>query len=135
MEVTRYHKFLRVSAVLFTAILVFDSGYLTPVSKQLSDNTIYYLANLGTGVNAVVPPNEINTLTAQIAEQKKDLDAREALLDEREIDARTYTEADEVDYSTYILSLILFILTVLIVANYVMDWVRVKQNRYEEATA
>ncbi len=135
MEVSRYHKFLRVSAVLFAMMLVFDSGFLSPFTKELSNNTIYYVANLGSGVKVTVPPNEVNTLTAQIAEQQRELDAREASLAEREIQAREYNEVQETDYSTYVLSLILFILTLLIVTNYILDWNRLRQMRYEKAAA
>ncbi len=88
-----------------------------------------YLSSVGAGMFASVPPNEINTLTAQIAEQQRTLDAREAALREREIATRDY-DTSSPDYSTYILSIILFILTLLIVFNYVMDWNRVRSYKY-----
>jgi hypothetical protein len=104
---------------------------MTPVSRQLSDTTITYLASVGSGMFASVPPNEVNTLTAQIREQQALLDAREAALREREIATRAFEGGESPDYSTYILSIILFILTMLIVFNYVMDFNRLKHMRYE----
>ncbi len=80
---------------------------------------------------ASVPENEINSLSAQISAKQRELDAREAALSEREIAARDYGASDSANnYSTYIISVILFILTVLLVLNYAMDWVRVRQLRY-----
>jgi hypothetical protein len=126
MEVSRYHKSLRVGAVTVALVLLFDSGHLTPLSKELSDNTLLYLAN-SIGLSTSVEPNEFNQLMA-------DITAREEDLREREIAARTFAETAGNDYSTYILSIILFILTVLIVLNYALDWTRVRRIRHEEQT-
>lgn len=122
--------------VVVACVLVFDSGIYSPITKQLADTTIAYLASVGTGVGATatVPVNEVNTLSAQLREQKEILDAREATLNEREIEARSYNTSST-DYSTYIMSVILFILTVLLVLNYVMDWTRVREMRYGQEIA
>jgi hypothetical protein len=118
-----------------TALLIFDSGLISPVTRQLSNNTINYLASTGSGVFASVPANEYNTLSAQLAEQQRILDAREALLREREIATRSFGEQSDIDYSTYILSTILFIIIVLLVLNYAMDWARVRRySQYEVET-
>lgn len=133
MQVSRYHRFLRVSVLVALFALVFDGGFIFPVTKQLSQNTYMYLGSVGSSMSAVVPPNEINTLTAQITEQQRNLDAREAALREREISARSY-DTGGTDYSTYIISIILFILTVLMVLNYAMDWARIRKiNTYEKS--
>lgn len=106
-------------------VLIFDGGFISPVSKELSNNTLSYLAS-SIGIYAAVEPNEINQLSAE-------LNAREQALTEREIAARSFGEnGAQTDYSTYILSSILFVLTVLIVLNYLMDWARVRRLRYEE---
>lgn len=130
MEVNRYHKFLRSSLVVVATMLVFDSGIISPVSKQLSNNTITYLASVGSGMNASVPPNELNTLSAQLRTQQEELNAREVALNEREIASRNFGNTNETDYSTYILSIILFILTALILLNYIMDFNRIRNARY-----
>ncbi len=134
MYITRYHKLLRILLLVFTIVTVFDSGIINPVTQQMSNETFSYVATIGAGMYASVPPNEINTLTAQIAEQQRVLDAREAALREREIAAREY-ENNTADYSTYIFSAILFLIIVLLFVNYVMDWTRMRQLQqlqYEE---
>lgn len=118
-----YHRLLRVSLVVVTLVLIFDGGFITPVSKTLSENTYTYLASGAVGVFVGVEKNELNTLTAQITERTEALNAREQALREREIAARDFGSTST-DYSVYILSLILFVLALLILANYVLDWRR-----------
>lgn len=132
MEVSRYHRFLRVALVIAAFVLVFDSGILFPASQKLSDNTFQYLGSVGAGVFASVPQNEINSLTAQISERERTLDAREAALKEREIAARSYETDSQSDYSTYIISVILFFIVVLLVLNYALDFARNRRQLYEE---
>ncbi len=131
MHVSRYHKFLRTSALLVAFLLLFESGSVLPVTEHVADETMLYVASVGSGMFASVPPNEINELSAQLAEQQRLLDAREAALREREIKAREY-DTEGKDYTTYILSVILFLLTVLIVFNYALDWRRSKLIVYEK---
>lgn len=128
MEQSRYHKLLRVGMVVVAIVLVFDGGFVLPVSKQLSDGTIQYLANT-IGIFASVPQNEINVITAELTARERALDEREAALSEREIGPRSFE--DTTDISQYILSTILFILTVLIVLNYAMDYLRVRNSYHE----
>lgn len=117
-------------------LLIFDSGILAPITKQLADNTYSYLAAAGASMSANVPENEYNAFTAQLTEEQRRLDAREQALNEREIAARSYGEGDATDYSTYILSVLLFIIVVLLVLNYVMDWQRARRYyQYENRTA
>ncbi len=133
MTVDRYHSFLRISILVSAFLLVFDSGILNPITQQLSNQTLMYVADVGVGASATVPENEINALSAQIAERQKILDAREAELREREIASRDFGSSDSAtDFSTYVISTILFILTMLLVLNYAMDWARVRSFRYEK---
>lgn len=111
--------------VLSAFVLLFDSGFILPITKQLSDNTIQYVASSGTGVFVSVAPTELNQITAEITAREQELNAREAALTEREIGARDFGGEEVPDYSTYILSTILFVLTVLILLNYALDWIRV----------
>ncbi len=133
MQVSRYHKFLRVSLLVTACALVFDSGAFFPVTREFSNTTVSYIASVGSQVLANVPQNEINVLSGQIAEQQRVLDLREAELNEREIASRSFITKTESDYSTYIISTILFIITVLLVLNYAMDWARVRKTAYEES--
>jgi len=112
-------------------MLVFDGGYLAPVSKQLSDTTIQYLASAGSGMSAKIESTEINQTSARLNEWEESLEEREAGLNEREISTRDFSGSGQVDYSTYVLSIILFLLTTLIVMNYTFDFLRVRKLRYE----
>lgn len=119
-----YHSILRVSAAVVAIVLLFDSGAVTPLSKSLSDNTMQYLAN-SVGMFAQVEPNAVNELTAELTRREQELAARE-----REIENRSFGADTRSDYSIYILSTILFILTVLIVLNYALDLVRHRRSMY-----
>lgn len=127
MEHTMYHKLLRVSAVVFTLMLVFDSGYLISETTLLSQNVQHYVASV-VSVGASVDPTELNVMTAELTKRNKELDEREAVLADREIAVGlTSSEGAGVgnnNFSTYVLSTILFILVVLIVLNYALDYIR-----------
>jgi hypothetical protein len=123
-----YHGVLRIALLVCAFALVFDSGLVTPVTKQLSDGALNYLATAAVGVFVGVEPNELNTLTAELSAREQELAAREAALREREIATRDFGIGDSSDYSTYILSVILFVLTSLIVLNYALDWNRARKQ-------
>ncbi len=114
MRHSYYHRTLRTTAVITALVLAFDSGVFSEDTRTLSDSASQYLAN-AVGVMAVVPQNEINTLSEQIKERTIELDRRE-----REIDARS-REDENKNNSTYILSAILILLLFLIVTNYILD--------------
>jgi hypothetical protein len=124
--VSRYHRFLRIALVIVTLVLLFDGGFVFPVTKLISQNTRLYLAEVGVGVAARVEENEINTISAKLSARERALDAREASIQEREIAARSFGDT-ETDYSVYVLSAILSLLTILIGINYVMDWQRFRR--------
>lgn len=128
MRHSRYHKFLRVTGVTLSLVLLFDSGILAPISKQLSDNTVLYLAN-SVGVSVGVPENELNVITAALTKRETELAKREADLAAREISARDFGQSSAINYSTYILATILFVLTVLMVLNYVLDFTRARKAK------
>jgi hypothetical protein len=123
-----YHKILRTLGVVVALVLLFDSGVLNETTKDLSRATQLHIATV-VGVSASVQENEYNAFTAAITERQRELDAREAALAAREIDARARdTTPFDSEVSTYILSVILFVLLVLIVLNYVLDWVRARRE-------
>jgi hypothetical protein len=133
MSVSLYRSALRVSAIVTALVLVFDGGFLSPLTRQFADTTYVYLAAAGASLSASVPENEINTLSAQIAEEQRRLAEREAALNTREIAARSYDTVDT-DYSTFIISVILFLILVLLVLNFVMDWRRARTLYLHEKT-
>lgn len=123
MQATLYHKSLRIFLIVTAFVLVFDSGLINDTTKQLANGTQSYMANV-IGVGASVGPTELNTLTAELTAQKRELEAREAALRQREIAVGINDGGSTSDYSTYILAGILFILLVLILLNYTLDYLR-----------
>jgi hypothetical protein len=122
-----YHRVLRVSAVVCALMLLFESGLVSPVTKQLSVETHQYLAN-AVGVGASVGPTELNSLTSELTKQKLALEAREQAVKEREIEIGLAEGQSSNETSTYVLSGILFILLVLIILNYTLDYLRAREN-------
>lgn len=120
-----YHSTLRVSALILAAVLVFVSGVIDPVTTELAQHTRTYVAS-SVGIHASVPPTELNTRTAALTERERELAAREAALEQREIGVNLNTAQSSAtpDRSTYVMSSILFILLILIVLNYALDFAR-----------
>ncbi len=123
MEGHLYRSVLRVSMLVTTSLLVFDSGILFPLTKQISSDTQRYVAEV-VSVGARIDQNEVNTLSEELRKRDEELDQREANL--RTIEARTFGDGSTPDYSTYILSFLLFVLTVLVLFNYILDWRRAR---------
>jgi hypothetical protein len=126
VQFTNYHRVLRVSLVVCALMLVFDSGIISESTAKLSNGTQNYLAN-SIGMTASVVPTELNQFTAKLTEKEQELSSREAALRDREI-AIGLNESGQSDYSTYILASILFIMLVLILLNYVLDYLRSKER-------
>jgi hypothetical protein len=125
---THYHKILRVSACVLAFTLLFVSGLVVETTSQLSRGTYDYVAT-AVGISVGVEPTELNQITAALTEQKRELDAREAALQEREIAVRLNSSNNQSsDYGTFILSALLFILLVLIVLNYILDFLRARER-------
>ena len=102
-----YHILLRTMALTLALVLLFVSGVLSPVTKRISDDTGAYLAN-AIGMNASILPNEINTLSAQLEQKTQELNQREIEVTLKE------QVADTGDVSTFVLSVLLFVLLVLL---------------------
>lgn len=128
MQCSLYHKILRVFLVVTAFVLVFDSGLVSDATKHLADNTQTYMANV-IGVGASVAPTELNMLTAELTARERELALREAALRDREIAVGIIDGRSPQDFSTYILAGILFILLVLILLNYTLDYLRVSPPR------
>lgn len=109
-------------------MLVFDSGIISESTAKLSNGTQNYLAN-AVGMTASVAPTELNQFTAQLTEREKELSSREQALREREIEVGLNGGGQSNDYSTYLLASILFIMLVLILLNYVLDYIRSREKQ------
>lgn len=125
MKDSLYHRVLRVSAVVCALVLLFESGLISQSTVILSQNTHQYLAN-AVGMTTTVEPTELNTLTAELTAQKRLLDQRELAIKEREIEVGLKPGQSN-DTATYVLASILFVLLVLIILNYVLDFVRSRE--------
>lgn len=117
-----YHSALRVLVLVFAILLIFDSGLITDKSKFLSISTQQYLAN-AVSVQVGVAPTEVNQLTARITELEGELAVKERLI---AVNLTENTSAT-MNKSTLVLSIIVFILLVLILLNYVLDFVRMRK--------
>lgn len=127
LQHSNYHRVLRISAVVFALILMFASGIVSQSTAELSHNTGNYVASV-IGMSASVEPTELNTLTADLTQRQRELDAREAALRQREIEIGLL-DGGVNDKATYVLAGILFILLVLILLNYTLDYLRLKEQQ------
>ena len=124
---TTYHRVLRVTAVVFALVLLFESGLVSESTERLALQTNMYLAN-AVGMYASVAPTELNTYTAELTKRERELDNREAALREREIAiGLSADDAPNTDTATYVLASILFILRVLILLHYILDYLRARE--------
>lgn len=127
MKDSFYHSLLRIASLTVAIVLLFESGLVNPITKDISFGAYDYLT-ASVGVGASIEPTELNQMTAKLAMMEKDLNEREASLVAREIkvdlNKETGTSAQNSDTAVYILSVVLFILLVLIVLNYALDYMR-----------
>jgi hypothetical protein len=123
-----YHSLLRIASLVVALLLVFESGLMSDTTARLADNTELYLAN-AVGVSVGVAPTELNQITAALTARERDLTERELAVAEREIAVNLNTSDSSRDAGTFILATILFILLVLIILNYALDYVRARERR------
>lgn len=128
MEYSLYHKLLRISSVVLAAALVFQSGMFSNATALMSLQTQTYLAN-SVGVFVGVAPTELNTITAGLTAKELALDAREKNIKQREIDVGIDGGAETRDMTTFVLGLVLFIVVLLLVLNYALDYLRSLENK------
>ena len=128
MEHTTYHKVLRVSIAVVTCVLLFQSGVVHPITAQLSNQTGRYMAN-AVGVTVGVAPTELNQITADLTKREVALAAREKDVASREITVGIAPGGAPITQTTmtFILAAALFILLVLVILNYVLDFLRARR--------
>jgi hypothetical protein len=127
LETTVYHKILRISSVVMALVLMFQAGLISETTARMAYGTQMYMAN-SVGVFVGVAPTELNQLTAEITAQKLALDEREQALAQREIEVGLEGGGGMNQLTTtYLLSGVLFILIVLILMNYVLDFMRARE--------
>lgn len=133
LEQTLYHSFLRVTMVVVATILVFQSGLVAESTAVVTRGTTAYLAN-AVGMSASVEPTQLNEYTAALTQKERELQAREAALSERELAVSVGGQRAANQTTTYLLASVLFILLVLILLNYTLDYLRARENRLLQQT-
>ena len=124
LEFTVYHKLLRISAVVLAVALVFQSGLFSNTTALMATQTQFYLAN-SVGVFVGVEPTELNTITAGLTAKELALNTRESELKQREIAVGIDKGgASTRDMTTFVMGLVLFIVVLLLVLNYSLDYLR-----------
>ena len=123
MKNSLYHSFLKIAVCVFAFVLVFDGGLALPATESMSSLTQQHLASV-VGVTLGVAPNEMNQLTTRITELETELEAKERLI---AVNLQNTNSDGSLDVSTFVLSIIVFILLVLIVLNYALDYIRQKK--------
>ena len=128
-EVSLYHRALRIAAIVTALVMVFQSGLISDKTAYLATGTQSYLAN-AIGVSAGVRPTELNEYTAALTAKERELAAREAALTSREITVARQQQGGmgASDQTTYVLAGALFVLLVLIVLNYTLDFLRQREQ-------
>ncbi len=125
-----YRSILRVSTAVCACVLVFQSGLFDERTANLFAVTSDSLYATVVGASASVRPTELNQMTAELTKQQQLLASREEVIAEREIELGL--QADEAPASnertTYLLAAILLIQLVLLVLNYVLDYLRYKER-------
>jgi len=127
LEETSYHKILRISSAVVATVLLFQAGFVSSTTALMAKGTQDYMAN-AVGVFVGVTPTQLNQITAEVTAQKLALDSREQAIVEREIAVGIKPGSNSTQSTTtFILSGALFILLVLIILNYALDYVRSKE--------
>lgn len=134
MKDSLYHIVLRTSALTLALVLLFDSGLLSGATAKISQNTQDYVAN-AIGMYAGVEVTELNQYTAELTARDRVLTQREGEIAQREIAVNLAESGEATDYSTFIISLLLFIILVLIVLNYALDYVRMREQIIQRKNA
>ena len=127
LEFTIYHKILRISAAVLAIALVFQSGMVSTTTALMSLSTQSYLAN-SVGISVGVAPTELNTLTAGLTAKELALDSRDRALTEREIAIGLNGQVGTQDKTTFIMGLTLFMVVLLLVLNYALDFIRAREQ-------
>lgn len=125
-----YHASLRILALSTAVLLVLVSGLLNDRTKIIGQYIDGYVATV-IGVSASVEPTELNQRTAALTARERQLDQREEALMQREIAVNlgsANTVRNDESKTTFFLSIGLFILLVLIIMNYALDYSRAREQ-------
>jgi hypothetical protein len=109
-----YHSVLRVTALIFAMVLVFESGLLSPVTQRTSHLAGQQLASVVTGT--------VDTALYSEGSQTRALG--------EEATFSTQSLREPISKSTFLLSVAVFILLLLIILNYILDYLRRREKTF-----
>lgn len=128
MEARRlYHTTLLVSALCVAIVLLVQSGSMPWARFSLSSHARHYVASV-MSVSAGVEATDLSLLTAELTKKNTELAQREAAVKAREIQAQA-RDQNPSSAPDYLLSSLLFLLLVLIVTNYIFDFIRARKTQ------
>ena len=118
------------SVVVTAFILVFQSGLVDERTTVLFSETTKNLSAM-VGASATVAPTEINQITAGLTEQQQLLNARAETINAREIELGLSDGVTKqtTTTTTYLLAAVLLIQLILLVLNYLLDYLRSRETR------
>jgi hypothetical protein len=129
-----YRSLLRVSLVVTAAVLTFQAGLIDERTSELFSQTTHHLS-AAVGMSVSVAPTEFNEITAELTKQQNLLAQREDQIAAREIDLGLNSgEPTAGQTTTYVLASILFVQLLLIILNYGLDYLRVREQKYSVVT-
>ena len=130
-----YRSVLRVSAVVSAFVLVFQSGLVSDQTALLFNETTQNLS-AQVGMSVSVQPTEYNTITAELTKQQQLLAGREEQITAREIELGLADGSSGAasQTTTYLLAAILLIQLILLVLNYFLDYLRVREQKISTVT-
>jgi len=109
-----YHSILRISVLVFALALVFESGILSSVTQTIAHTAGEQFA---TAIQA----------TTDNANYDEEVLSPEIARNQSEV--KTLTVSPTTTKSTFLLSAIVFILLLLVVLNYILDYLRSKERQ------
>jgi hypothetical protein len=125
-----YRSLLRVSVVVTAIVLLFQSGLVDDRTTVVFLDTTENLQAM-VGLSVSVAPTEINSFTAELTKRQQLLNAREETIASREneLGLTGGSAQNNTETTTYILAAILLIQLILLILNYLLDYVRSRENQ------
>jgi len=124
LEFSTYHKILRISSVVCASVLLFQAGLISQTTATLATHTQLYLASV-VGVTAGSYPAETNQTAIELTQKNTEQFFNEEASRQNKVTVSFNSDTDTVqDQSTFILAALLFIILILIVLNYSLEFFR-----------
>ena len=127
MKASNYHRLLRISLLVSAIALVFESGLINQSTSYIAKGTHVYLANVINSPSQTVETKN-NLYAIESSNEDKQSAALQEAAKEREVGPQASTEIIYNNRATYTLSIVVFMLLVLIILNYALDYIRSRRR-------